>query len=190
MVAKSIDLVGRTQGRLTVLEFIPNSPPSTEGKLYLCACKCGNTVTYRTAQLNHKYYPRKSCGTCKDAEKYPKEYSIYTSMLQRCRNPNNSRYASYGGRGIEVCNSWRYDFLNFVADLGMCPSQSHSLERVDVDGNYEPTNCKWATAAEQSLNKRKTWYREDIVKELQVLIQEAEATNTALISLLQQFYKF
>lgn len=190
MVAKSIDLVGRTQGRLTVLEFIPNSPPSTEGKLYLCACKCGNIVTYRTAQLNHKYHPRKSCGTCKDAEKYPKEYSIYTSMLQRCRNPANNRYDSYGGRGIEVCNSWRYDFLNFVTDLGRCPSPTHSLDRIDVDGNYEPANCKWATATEQNKNKRKTWYKEDIIEELKQLITLSESTQQDLIEQLKRHYNF
>lgn len=190
MVAKSIDLTGKTQGRLTVIKHLPEAPVTTEGKMYLCECRCGNKVEYRTCQLNHKYSPRKSCGRCKDSEKFPKEYSIYTSMLQRCRNPTNSRYSSYGGRGIEVSNSWRYDFLNFVEDLGRCPSPLHSLDRIDVDGNYCKENCRWATSAEQNLNKRKTWYREDIIMELRLLILRSSVDKKSLISLLQEYYNF
>jgi hypothetical protein len=73
-------------------------------------------------------------------------------MLQRCSNPKNNRYAKYGATGVTVCERWRGDdgWKNFLADMGPRPSIKHSIDRYpDSDGNYEPTNCRWATPAEQ-----------------------------------------
>ena len=75
-------------------------------------------------------------------------------MLKRCLLPSNKRYADYGGRGIQVCDRWRESFLNFLTDMGKRPGPDLSLERMNNDGNYEPSNCKWATRSEQQLNKR------------------------------------
>jgi hypothetical protein len=75
-------------------------------------------------------------------------------MRCRCRNPNQARFADYGGRGITVCERWR-DFAAFVADVGMPPGPGYSLDRIDNDGNYEPGNVRWATSKEQARNSRR-----------------------------------
>lgn len=82
------------------------------------------------------------------------EYKAWSAMIQRCSNPKDSRYYSHGGRGIKVCDEWRASFENFYKDMGDRPSDKHSLDRIDNDGNYEPTNCKWSTQSEQNFNKR------------------------------------
>lgn len=83
------------------------------------------------------------------------EYTAWAGMLQRCRNPKNAAYPDYGGRGITVCDAWRDSFEAFYADLGPRPSARHSIDRIDNDGNYEPGNCRWATAKEQNRNTRR-----------------------------------
>ncbi|MDZ4249531.1 MAG: hypothetical protein U0990_05515 [Candidatus Nanopelagicales bacterium] len=75
-------------------------------------------------------------------------------MIQRCTNPNSEVFEYYGGRGITVCERWRKSFENFRADMGLRP-EGMSIDRKDVNGNYEPTNCRWATAIEQRLNQRR-----------------------------------
>lgn len=79
-------------------------------------------------------------------------YRSWQKMLARCRNPNSSAWKDYGGRGIAVCERW-HSFTNFLADMGERP-EGRSLDRIDVDGNYEPDNCRWATPREQRNNIR------------------------------------
>lgn len=83
------------------------------------------------------------------------EFWTWNHMLGRCRNPRNKDYRNYGGRGIRVCERW-LTFAVFLADVGLRPSSEHTIERIDVNGHYEPGNVRWATLAEQSRNKRNT----------------------------------
>lgn len=79
-------------------------------------------------------------------------YHSWRSMIQRCTNPNRRNYKWYGARGIQVCDRWRHSFDNFLADMGPRPN-GLTLDRIDVNGNYEPTNCRWATPIEQAREK-------------------------------------
>jgi hypothetical protein len=82
------------------------------------------------------------------------EYNTWRAMIDRCENPRHISYPLYGGRGITVCQRWRSSFKDFLSDMGEKPSKLHSIERERNDGNYEPGNCRWATAKEQFANKR------------------------------------
>ena len=97
--------------------------------------------------------------------------NTWNGLKGRCTNPNNSKYQDYGGRGITVCDRWLGGggFSNFAADMGERPSSKHSLDRINVDGNYEPRNCRWATAVEQMANRR-----------LKMFVNEAIAIVTEL----------
>jgi hypothetical protein len=89
---------------------------------------------------------------------YPEEYGIWCQMRYRCRNPKNSNYQHYGGRGIDVCDRWHDSFVVFITDIvksiGARPSPEYSLDRIDNDGDYEPDNVRWATWSQQALNRR------------------------------------
>ena len=80
------------------------------------------------------------------------EYKAWCNMKVRCNNPRGFGYENYGGRGIKVCDRWSASFQAFLDDMGRRPSANHSLDRVDVNGDYEPANCKWSTRHEQMAN--------------------------------------
>lgn len=122
--------------------------------LFLCRCICGTEKKIRGENLRSK--KAKGCGCVSPGYRHgltkTRTYSSWTHMKVRCLNPNGKGYYLYGGRGIEVCGRWS-KFENFYADMGNCP-EGKSLDRIDVNGNYEPYNCRWATPSEQTYNRR------------------------------------
>lgn len=81
-------------------------------------------------------------------------YKAWYAMIDRCYNPNNINYHNYGGRGIKVCDRWRRSFKNFLEDVSDRPKKGYSIDRIDTNGNYEPSNCRWATQQVQVINRR------------------------------------
>lgn len=157
--------VGMIFGRLTVLAYISGTG-SGHGKV-TCVCECGVTKNIPPANLLRGL--TKSCGCLRRelssrkarthgacaVKGYTPEYRLWCHILHRCLKPNDTRYKDYGGRGITVCERWRYSFAEFLKDVGLRPTPKHSLDRINNDGNYEPGNVRWATGDQQLRNTRK-----------------------------------
>lgn len=151
------DIRGLTFGCLAVLEYAGLRGATRKRTHWHCRCECGNTTVVATRNLrsgNTKScgcgQPRTTHGMC-----YQPEYQVWGTMKDRCNNPNNQCSQYYGGRGITYCPQWA-KFENFFADMGPRPSSKHVLARIDTDGNYEPSNCRWLTRAEHTGNSRNT----------------------------------
>ena len=86
--------------------------------------------------------------------RWSKEYNSWVGMRSRCHNKNHVDYYAYGARGVVVCDRWRESFVNFYRDMGPKPDATYSIDRIDVNGNYEPSNCRWASKSSQSHNQR------------------------------------
>ena len=150
--------VGDVFGRLTVLET--GQIPDTYRYIAICQCECGSAPkAIRFDSLKSGVVV--SCG-CFQKEQTTTHglsksghYSRWKNMLGRCEDPSDPAYPDYGARGIKVCGRWM-DYALFLADMGPRPSDKHSIDRINNDGNYEPENCRWATADIQAGNTRRS----------------------------------
>lgn len=135
------------------------SPSGQTKRRMMCKCDCGNETVSLLTNLRKGHST--SCGCTQRAAGRGNRthgysgtptYRAWQDMIQRCHNPARPGYATYGARGIVVCQRWRDSFEAFLEDMGEVPSPSRSIDREDNDGNYEPGNCRWATRQEQSRN--------------------------------------
>src|SRR5205085_3050276 len=94
------------------------------------------------------------------------EYLCWVNIKRRCYNPNNCSYKHYGGRGISCCDRWLHSFENFLADMGKKPTPQHQIDRINVNGNYEPSNCRWVLCAINCRNRRNTRLSKGIVNDI------------------------
>ena len=155
------DLTGMKFNRLTVIERAENKGSQTYWK---CKCDCGKETIVNAYSLKSGH--SKSCGCLRDEKTSKcfashglcrtKIYASWNMMKQRCLNPNSEQYPNYGGRGIKVCDEWLdfKTFYDYVSNLPHFGENGYTLDRIDVNGNYEPSNVRWADKKEQGRNKR------------------------------------
>lgn len=167
------DLTGVKFGALKVLRRDEGKTDSSKSCYWLCECDCGNIVSRKTSTLNRvKYGAIPNCG-CVDKKRLnnysqsmkkhgmtnTKIFRTWGNMLDRCGNPRSNEYYLYGERGICVCEEWKSDFLNFYNwAISNGYKEGLSIDRIDVNGNYCPENCRWVTIKDQIRNRRNTVY--------------------------------
>ena len=164
-----VDITGQRFGRLVALERL--SEKKSSSYLWRCKCDCGNEVNVTARDL--RYGNTKSCGCLRNeliasvnqthskagTGQKSRLYNVWIGMRQRCNDQNHKSYPNYGGRGIQVCEEWN-DFVAFESwamSHGYNPDAKHqecTIDRIDVNGNYEPSNCRWVSASVQAKNKR------------------------------------
>lgn len=163
-MGKAINMAGKTYGRLAVIRLARSTP---SGLLkWLCRCSCGIEVEVIGSNLRNGH--TSSCGcyrkeevsrrrTTHGASTGSRLWRIWKAMRQRCSLKSRSNYKWYGGLGVTVCPEWETGFEAFQRwATANGYSDFLSIDRIDVNGNYEPSNCRWATATEQARNKRKS----------------------------------
>lgn len=166
-MSKAIDLTGRRYTMLVARRQVKRENDKQHA-FWECECDCGKIIVVRKDSLENGH--AKSCG-CMTKNKYKKHgyshtkiYGIWQNMKDRCYNPNNHAYSNYGGRGIKVCDEWlgengAENFVEWSYKNGYEESENRSelsIDRLDVNGNYEPSNCRWADKDVQNYNKRCT----------------------------------
>ena len=184
------DLTGLKFGLLTILKFVPTDDAHSH---WLCQCDCGNQKLIRGSHIQSHHTI--SCGClsaqthCKHGEHKTRLYKIWEGMKNRCLNPNNKSYKNYGGRGITICAEWKNSFIafrNWSVSNGY--NENLSIDRIDVNGNYEPSNCRWADAKTQCRNRHNNILVEYNNKKL-TLVEVSEETGINEQLLYTRYYR-
>lgn len=153
------DVTGQRFGRLVAIRS--DRRDRHHNRVWLCRCDCGAEIETPVGRLVTGNTQSCGClradvmaphGDTAGGRKSP-EHTAWAHMRDRCSNARHPQFKDYGGRGIAVCDRWG-DYRNFLADMGRRPSAKHSLDRIDVNGNYEPNNCRWTTKDVQQHNQR------------------------------------
>lgn len=188
---KKLDLTGMKFGRLTAIETTGEKRNGVY--VWKCVCACGNERDVKANVLKSKKVT--SCGcwkiekliidnpnskhNCARWRNQTPEYQTWVRMKQRCYNPKCKGYKNYGGRGIIVCDRWLHSFPNFLEDTGERP-EGMSLDRINNNGNYEPSNCRWATSKQQSNNRRNVKLTDNDRSEIKTLFLSGEYKKSEL----------
>lgn len=161
------NLLKQDHGNIKIIKLLRTE--QGKGKIWLCQCKCGNEFEATTSMLSFRDI--KECPSCgKERNKNQsiaqltthgksktKLYAIYHSMISRCNYVGDTNYSAYGGRGIKICDEWKINFLSFYEwALNNGYKETLSIERLDCNGDYEPSNCTWIPLSQQALNRRST----------------------------------
>ena len=168
-MSKFKDETGKKYDFLTVIKYKSVKTKSGRMRIYWdCKCDCGGFISIESSALRRKdrfhscgCYSKMIISKCNSTHKLSgtRVYRSWNSAKQRCRNPKDTNYHNYGGRGIKMSKEWD-TFENFLRDMGYPPDNNHTIERIDVNGNYEKNNCKWATPAEKARNRRNSRFYE------------------------------
>ena len=170
MARHNDSLIGEKVGRLVVLQ--QGNGSKDKRRTWICKCDCGNSIELTTKRLRSNIDATKSCGcilneklTTHNASK-TREYNIWLGIKTRCFDVNHHSYEKYGGKGITLYKDWVNNYQSFINYIGLAPSKKHSIDRIDNTKDYEPGNIRWATAKQQTDNRKATRLNWKIVNEI------------------------